>query len=67
MCDQCCSGQTAPDVDQEDSWRTALEHGRSALRKGYRGRVGMYIPPLMETLGIAEVEHHARNNRMRAL
>jgi hypothetical protein len=31
-----------------------------------RGRFGMYIPPLMETLGLAEVEHNPRNNRMRA-
>ena len=36
-------------------------------RKGYRGRVGMYLPPLLEALGLAEVEHEARNNRMRAL
>jgi hypothetical protein len=32
----------------------------------YRGRFAMYIPPLMEELGLAEVEHNARNNRMRA-
>jgi hypothetical protein len=32
-----------------------------------RGRFGMYVPPLMEVLGLAEVEHHSRNNRMRAL
>lgn len=37
------------------------------LKKNFRGRFGMYIPPLMETLGLAEVEHNARNNRMRAL
>lgn len=36
-------------------------------RKGYRGRFGMYIPPLMEALGLAEVEHNPRNNRMKAL
>lgn len=54
-----------------------IEHwGRSAdnpvggwygLKKGFRGRFGMYIPPLMEHLGLAEVEHNSRNNRMRAL
>lgn len=27
----------------------------------------MYVPPLMEVLGLAEVEHNAKNNRMRAL
>ena len=41
--------------------------GWYGLRKGYRGRFGMYLPPLMERLGPAEVEHNARNNRMRAL
>ena len=32
-----------------------------------RGRFGMYMPPLLEALGLAEVEHNAKNNRMRAL
>ena len=41
--------------------------GWYGLRKGYRGRFGNYIPPLMEALGLAEVEHNARNNRMRAI
>lgn len=36
-------------------------------KKGLRGRFGMYIPPLLEALGLAEVEHNPRNNRMRAL
>jgi hypothetical protein len=40
--------------------------GWYGLRKGYRGRFGMYMPPLLEALGLAEVEHNARNNRMRA-
>jgi hypothetical protein len=35
-------------------------------RKGYRGRFGMYLPPLLEALGKAELTHEARNNRMRA-
>ena len=41
--------------------------GWYGLKKGLRGRVGNYIPPVMEALGTAEVEHNARNNRMRAL
>jgi hypothetical protein len=41
--------------------------GWYGLRKGYRGRVGMYLPPLLEELGMAELEHLPRNNRMRAL
>ncbi len=41
--------------------------GWYGLRKGYRGRFGMYMPPLLEALGLAEVEHNPRNNRMRAI
>ena len=40
--------------------------GWYGLKKGLRGRFGMYVPPLLEALGLAEVEHNARNNRMRA-
>ena len=40
--------------------------GWYGLKKGLRGRFGMYVPPLLEHLGLAEVEHNARNNRMRA-
>ena len=40
--------------------------GWYGLRKGYRGRLGMYLPPLMEHLGMAELEHKPTNNRMRA-
>ena len=36
-------------------------------RKGYRGRFGMYLPPLLEGLGLVELEHNPRNNRVRAL
>jgi hypothetical protein len=41
--------------------------GWYGLKKGLRGRFAMYVPPLMEALGLAEVEHNAKNNRMRAL
>lgn len=41
--------------------------GWYGLKKGLRGRFGMYVPPLMEALGLAEVEHNAKNNRIRAL
>ncbi|MDX1417857.1 MAG: hypothetical protein R3293_26885 [Candidatus Promineifilaceae bacterium] len=41
--------------------------GWYGLKKNYRGRFAMYIPPLMEELGLAEVEHKKRNNRMRAI
>ncbi len=41
--------------------------GFYGLKKGLRGRFAMYVPPVLEALGLAEVEHGARNNRMRAL
>ena len=41
--------------------------GWYGLKKGLRGRFGMYVPPVMEALRLAEVEHNPRNNRMRAL
>lgn len=41
--------------------------GWYGLKKGFKGRFGMYMPPLMEVLGLAEVEHNKRNNRMRAI
>ena len=41
--------------------------GWYGLKKGFRGRFGMYVPPVMEALGLAEVEHNPRNNRMRAV
>jgi hypothetical protein len=40
--------------------------GWYGLRKGYRGRFGMYLPPLLEALGLAELTHDAKNNRIRA-
>ena len=40
--------------------------GWYGLRKGYRGRFGMYMPPLLEALGLAELTHEAKGNRMRA-
>jgi hypothetical protein len=41
--------------------------GWYGLKKGLRGRFAMYIPPLMEALGLAELEHNAKNNRMCAV
>ncbi len=53
-----------------EHWARSPENpigGWYGLKKGFRGRFGMYIPPLMEVLGLAEVEHNKRNNRMRAI
>ncbi len=56
--------------DTVEAWGRSPENpvgGWYGLKKGFRGRFGMYIPPLMEVLGLAEVEHEKRNNRMRAV
>ncbi len=53
-----------------EAWGRAASNpvkGWYGLKKGLRGRFGMYVPPVLEALGLAEVEHNPRNNRMRAL
>ncbi|MEZ5912668.1 MAG: hypothetical protein R3D84_10985 [Paracoccaceae bacterium] len=40
--------------------------GYYGLRKGYRGRFANYVTPVLEALGLVELEHQARNNRVRA-
>ena len=53
-----------------EAWARSEDNPRGGwygTRKGYRGRFGMYMPPLMEALGLAEVTHDAKNNRMRAI
>jgi hypothetical protein len=42
-------------------------NGWYGLRNGYRGRFGMYLPPLLEALGLAELTHDKRNNSIKAL
>ncbi|MGC1513897.1 MAG: DUF6855 family protein [Acidimicrobiales bacterium] len=52
-----------------EAWARADDNpvgGWYGLRKGYRGRFAMYIPPLLEELGLVELEHNPRNNRLRA-
>jgi hypothetical protein len=41
--------------------------GWYGLRNGYRGRFAMYLPPLLEALGLVEITHDARNNQVRAV
>ena len=64
------------DEKQETKPGTVEHWGRSesnpiggwyGLKKNFRGRFAMYIPPLMEELGLCELEHNPRNNRMRAI
>ena len=52
-----------------EAWGRSADNpigGWYGLRKGYRGRFGMYLPPLLEALGLAELEHLPKNNRVRA-
>lgn len=58
----------APDGSVE-AWGRAESNpvgGWYGTRKGYRGRFGVYLPPLLEALGLAELEHNPKNNRVRA-
>jgi hypothetical protein len=53
-----------------EAWARSSDNpvgGWYGLRKGYRGRFANYVPPVLEALGLAEVEHQPRNNRMRAI
>ncbi len=53
-----------------EAWGRASSNpvkGWYGLKKGLRGRFAMYVPPVLEALGLAEVEHNAKNNRMRAI
>jgi hypothetical protein len=53
-----------------EAWGRSADNpvgGWYGMKKGLRGRFGMYVPPLMEALGLAEVEHNPKNNRMRAI
>ncbi|KQP01886.1 DUF6855 family protein [Leifsonia sp. Leaf264] len=66
----------AADEKKDAAAGTVEAWGRSAqnpvggwygLRNGYRGRFGMYLPPLLEALGLAELTHGPRNNSIRAI
>ncbi len=53
-----------------EAWARSPENpvgGFYGTKKGLRGRFAMYMPPLLEALGLAELEHNPRNNRMRAI
>jgi hypothetical protein len=53
-----------------EAWARSAENpvgGWYGVKKGLRGRFGNYVPPVLEALGLADVEHNARNNRMRAI
>ncbi len=53
-----------------EAWARSPENpvgGWYGTKKGLRGRFGMYMPPLLEALGLVELEHNPRNNRVRAI
>lgn len=55
--------------DTVEAWGRSANNpvgGWYGLKKGFRGRFGIYLPPLMEALGLCELEHNPKNNRMRA-
>ena len=55
--------------DTVEAWGRASSNpvqGWYGFKKGLRGRFANYVPPVLEALGLAEVEHNPRNNRMRA-
>ena len=62
--------QKAPAEGTVEAWARSPNNpvgGWYGLKKGLRGRFANYVPPVMEALGLAEVEHNAKNNRMRAV
>jgi Family of unknown function (DUF6855) len=62
--------QKAAEPGTVEAWGRSTENpvgGWYGLKKGLRGRFGSYVPPVLEVLGLAEVEHNPRNNRMRAV
>lgn len=55
--------------DSVEAWARSDDNpvnGYYGLRKGYRGRFANYVPPVLELLGLVELEHEKRNNRVRA-
>ena len=53
-----------------EAWGRAADNpvgGWYGQKKGLRGRFGLYVPPLLEALGLVELEHLPRNNRVRAI
>lgn len=56
--------------DTVEAWARSADNpvkGWYGIKMGLRGRFGNYVPPVMEALGLAEVEHNPKNNRMRAV
>ena len=53
-----------------EAWGRAADNpagGWYGLKKGLRGRFAVYVPPVMEVMGLAELDRTPRAARMRAL
>lgn len=53
-----------------EAWGRSSENpakGWYGLKKGLRGRFGVYVPPVLEAIGLVELEHNPKNNRVRAI
>ena len=62
--------QKTPAEGTVEAWARSPQNpvgGLYGLKKGLRGRFANYVPPVLEAMGLAEVEHNAKNNRMRAV
>lgn len=61
--------QKEPPADTVEAWGRSPTNpvkGWYGLKKGLRGRFGVYVPPVLEALGLVELEHQPKNNRVRA-
>ena len=68
-CMFCHNGYPKLPPGTVEAWGRAADNpvgGWYGLKKGLRGRFGVYLPPLMETLGLCELTHEAKGNKMRA-
>ncbi|MFI4935436.1 MAG: DUF6855 family protein [Caulobacterales bacterium] len=55
-------------ADTVEAWGRSPDNpvsGWYGLKKGLRGRFGVYVPPVMEALGLAELDRTPRSARMR--
>src|SRR5665213_4569118 len=62
--------QKPPAAGTVEAWARSSKNpigGWYGLKKGLRGRFAMYVPPILEALGLVEMEHRPKNNRIRAL
>jgi hypothetical protein len=62
--------QNEPHPGTVEAWARSQGNPRGGwygLDEGLRGRFAVYVPPVLEYLGMAELEHNQGVNRMRAV